>query len=296
MYAVVDIGSNTIRFKIYRRQAGAFVDVMGKKFVAGLSSYVENGAMTPAGIHKLIGILTKIKHLIDDLGIAECYVFATAAVRNASNAKNIIKEVEQATGLVIDLLSGKEESYCDYLGVKTLTNHLEDSYIIDIGGGSTEIIVVTEGKFLEAESIPQGSLSCYQKSVVGVIPTAKEAKKMKSYMERIVGEYTLKQIQPRVSYGVGGTIRSAGNILQEYYQRSDNKRVDREHLSTLIDLFIAADTRAIRTLLQVSPDRVHTIVPGMLILQTLMEKLTIEELTVVDHGVREGYLSLRKEA
>lgn len=294
MYGIVDIGSNSMRLNFYQEREGSFQVVAGKKTFAGLSSYIEEGKMTDKGVNKLIKKLTKFQQSVEDLGVDECYYFATAAIRNASNSKKILGQVEKETGIAIDLLSGEQEGYCDYLGVRTEKKNYDNGYIVDIGGGSTEIILVEDGKYVESISIPEGSLTLYRGFVSALIPSIPEYRQMKQYMADKLKDCKLPQWGQRQLCGVGGSIRAIGNIAQEAYGKDDNEEANSFEIEDIVLAMLDQDPDMVNTIIRVSPERIHTEVPAMVILKAIMDHYVIDDLTISSCGVREGYLQLKK--
>lgn len=294
MYGIVDIGSNTIRFNIYTDNKNRYRVVAGKKNFAGLSAYVEEGVMTESGTEKVIKYLNKFKRTLEDLNIKEYYIFATAAIRNVSNSCEVMKKIQKETGLKVNLLSGKLESYCDLIGLLNDRPDLKDGYLIDIGGGSTEIILFKNRTFTDYSSIPEGSLSLYKKFVKRVLPTPAEREKIMAYVRDLVKACPVKKEKVGGLYGVGGTIRATGNINQERYGKKTNREVQKNEVEDLLQSLVMENSTALHYLLQVAPERAHTQVPGLCILLEVMNAFFFDWLEVSRDGVREGYLYYRK--
>lgn len=294
MAGIVDIGSNTIRFNIYTDNKNRYRVVAGKKNFAGLSAYVEEGKMGDAGTEKVIKYLNKFKRTLDDLNIKEYYIFATAAIRNVSNSEEVMKRIQKETGLEVHLLSGEMESYCDLIGLLNDRTDLKNGYLIDIGGGSTEIILFKNRKFTDYFSIPEGSLSLYKKYVKGVLPTREEFEKIEAYVQGLVKSCPVRREKVEMLYGLGGTIRATGNINQERLLKENNREIRREEADELLNQLVEGDPRALHYLLQVAPERVHTQVPGMCMLCEVMAALGCDSMEVSRDGVREGYLFFRR--
>lgn len=293
-YGVVDIGSNTMRFNVYNIYGDKFKVISSKKTFAGLSSYVEDNLMTQAGIDKISKVLKKFNSLGEELNVEKMYIFATAAIRNISNSAEVLDEVRDKTGLNLTLLSGRMEGFCDFLGVK-LENNIEHGYILDIGGGSTELIYVSDGEYVDSISIDDGSLSIYKKFVSGILPTEEEYRNIEKYVLQKITSQGYPKIEGELLYGVGGTIRATGNISQEYFHLSTNKFVTLEQVDELINLMIKNDSKLIHTILQVTPERIHTQVCGMIVLKNMMKLLGINDISICKNGVREGYLYLKQK-
>lgn len=293
-YAVIDIGSNTIRFNIYKMNKKKYKTISTKKTFAGLSSYVEDDIMSDFGINKAIKILKKYKKIMNEFEIEDYFVFATAAIRNAKNSKDIIKRLEDETSFKLDLLSGKMEGFCDYHGLLMERDIKgEDAYIVDIGGGSTEIIYIKDGEYVDSISLPEGSLSIYKKNVASIIPTFEESYIIEEQVTKLLKEYPIKIEKVDKLYGIGGTIRASGNISQEFYGKDTNKHVSDQELEKLILGFINNDPNLLKKTLQIVPERIHTQVTGMLILRRVLKLLDIKDIDISKNGVREGYLNLK---
>ena len=137
MYAVIDIGSNTIRLVLYRMAEGRPRQILSSKASAGLAGYVQaDGALSRAGIELCLDVLSEICTLIEAFKFDGVYPFATASLRNISNSGQVLDEIRQRCGLEVKLLTGREEAFYDYYGA---SRHLaaRDGVLVDIGGGST---------------------------------------------------------------------------------------------------------------------------------------------------------------
>lgn len=296
MYGVVDIGSNTVRFNVYRNDKSKYKVVVGKKSFVGLSAYIRDGAITEAGSERLHKIVARIGTSIRDLDLENFYLFATAAVRNASNGRDIVKSIKKETGLKIEILSGREEAYCDYVGAMDEKNQkIDDALLVDIGGGSTEIIRVKKGVFEDSVSLPEGSLSLYSTHVSTVIPRIEEYREMKSYIGDLIERSRFKACGAREMYGIGGTIRATGEIAYDLFHKGNESVTGLRETENIIRRLLLQDPETLKSQLKVAPERVHTQVPGMIILREVMKKYGMKEINILENGVREGYLIRKKK-
>ncbi|WBW49836.1 hypothetical protein O6R05_07490 [Peptoniphilus equinus] len=294
-YGVVDIGSNTIRFNIYRDNSKSYKVISSKKTFAGLSSYVDDeGNLDPQGIKKIKKNINKFQDIAEEFGVDEMYIFATASVRNVNNAAQILKTIKAETGVTIDLLSGEAEGEAGFYGVK-LSTELDRGYILDIGGGSTEIISFKDGAYSSSISLPIGSLSSYKTFVTGIVPTKEEVQQIRAYIRGalLIEDRRIAKITDAKLYGIGGTIRATGNIGEEYTAHTD-RCTDRATVEELITGLVNQDKDLIRCTLKVTPERIHTQVPGMVLLSECMNYLGMDTIEISKNGVREGYLYLQK--
>jgi len=296
MYAVIDVGSNTVRLNIYKMEYGRLSLVLNKKESVGLASYVKNGQMMPSGILRVSGVLKEFRELLVDLGIQDVHVFATAALRNAKNSKAAVDEVEQRSGLKVKVISGETEAELDFIGASHAAD-VQDGLLVDIGGGSTELVPYKDGKILHAVSIPLGSLNTYNNFVSNLLPTRTERKAIKqAVLDEIKKFPALTKGKYPIICGVGGTARAANKMNIDLFQLDlGNSKIKVPNLKKMIKLLeneegATVPVETLDVLLRVVPDRVRTLLPGMIVLQTIAKHFKSEAIEVTNAGVRDGYL------
>lgn len=144
--AIVDLGSNTIRLSLYNTlENGGFETLFSKKYMAGLAGYVSHGIMSNDGINQACAVLLDFKILLQQLGVKDMHVFATASLRNIKNTEKALETIKRRTGLSVDVIEGSEEGILGYYGA-LYTTDLKNGMMFDIGGGSTEFVRVKNGK------------------------------------------------------------------------------------------------------------------------------------------------------
>lgn len=290
-YGIVDIGSNTIRLNLYLvTDRKNIVSLLNKKTVAGLATYVENGYMTKKGADKLVKILKSYIKICNYFDIEKVKMFATASLRNTKNCNDVIKYIQDEIGTTVDLLSGEDEANFGYIGISE-DYKIENGYIVDIGGGSTEITLIQNSKIKYATSLTEGSLSLLKRFSNNIFATEKEIKAMQKYVSKLLADFKVPKSKTVVPvYGVGGTLRATGNIAMELYNLPSGKEISAENVRDLAKAIISQDMLAYKTVLQVTPERVHTIMPGLIILREILKHTGATNILVSDKGVREGFL------
>ncbi len=292
IYAIIDVGSNTIRLSIYTFENNAAKLLLNKKTMAGLVSYIENGAMSPKGIQKACKVLNSYKNICENFTINHIAVFATASLRNITNTDEAVREITKATGLAIDVVSGKEEATLDFIGATHDLDTSHDGLLVDIGGGSTELVSFEKGQILQAVSLPIGSLSLYNKYVEKLLPKAKERRAIRQAV--ILELAKIADLIPQkyaLLCGVGGTLRAAAKLNNDLYEiYPPSKKLPADHIKTLLDLLDGRDAATLQRILKVTPDRIHTIIPGLIILNAIIDYFGSETIFATNCGIREGYL------
>lgn len=300
MYGIVDIGSNTMRLVIFKVENGKPRLLLNKKEMPELASFIKDGMMVAEGINRACYILDSFNLLAKDLGVENLSVFATASLRNITNSQAAVSEIEDRTGLAINLLSGAQEAEYDFIGAAR-TVDLKSGILIDIGGGSTELVLYNNMKIQNSISLPIGSLSMYTAYVKHLFPTKKERKKIEACVKEMLERYEVdKWGDCPYACGVGGTVRNVDRLNSYFYNLSKNNRfVIAENLNWMVKKLENRENKklvpreTLETLLKVVPERVRTIMPGMIILNTLVKQFKIQSIYVSRAGVREGYLYKR---
>ena len=290
---IVDIGSNTVRLTVYECDAhdGSFSPFFKLKRQLGLVSHIDRktSELDRDGVRALVETLDEYlscsRHFS---GLGELHVFATAALRRASNAREVIDEVKRRCGLDVDLVSGKEEARLGFVGARYQGGG-GDGVQIDVGGGSSEVLVFHGSKVLESTSIPWGSLSLFEAFVEGIVPTRKEA----GLIYETVAEELEKALPRRTlpcATCSGGTARSTLKLRRALLRGGDGSQLTRGELDELTAKALDAPRDFVRSVLKTVPERIHTCIPGICSLRAIADRYGVERLLVNDYGVREGYL------
>lgn len=256
-YALIDIGSNSIRLNVYNKD-NIQKEVFSKKYMAGLAGFVEDGKLSDKGIKKLMKVLSAQKMLLDYLPIDEVYVFASASLRNVDNGKDIVKKVKKELDLNIDLISEEEEAFYGVEGMK-MSYDFDNYYTIDIGGGSTELCYVKDKDIKDKFFLKCGSLSLFRDYVENTIPSVKEYDKMIDYVDKEV--HSNVSIYKGAKFiASGGTARALGNIFDELDNDIDsNKEYSIDDIKDYIYEMIDRNKKIIRTTVMIVPERLHSL-------------------------------------
>ena len=285
-YALIDIGSNSIRLNVYNKD-NIQKEVFSKKYMAGLAGLVEDGKLSDKGIKKLMKVLSAQKMLLDYLPIDEIYVFASASLRNVDNGKEIVKKVKKELDLNIDLISADDEAFYGAEGMK-MAYDFDDYYTIDIGGGSTELCYLKNKEIKDMAFLKAGSLSLFRDYVENTIPSVREYDEMINAIDKMRAEIVTTYKCTKL-VASGGTARALGNIFEELDNDND-KEYTIDDVKNYIYEMIDKNKKVIRTTVMVVPERLHSIVPGAIMLYRLLKYIGIEKVNVSKLGVREGYL------
>ena len=294
LYGIIDIGSNTIRMAIYLIEGSHIEMLMKKKHTVGLAAYLKGGVMQQQGIDKAVEILNEFQDFLRSFQITQVITFTTAALRNAKNSAAAVGEIEQRTGLTIRVITGDEEAIFDFIGA-TRNLQEESGLLVDIGGGSTEIVNYQQRRIQHKISLRIGSLAFRTKYVQGILPTAGECLVMREQAEAAIQSATAFNAVSELSMaGIGGTFKGAAALYNAMFnQPASNNRMEARRLKTIIATFqqdhgLTQDMSVM--LMRTVADRINTIIPGLIIADVLARRFQSEIITYSDSGVREGYI------
>lgn len=293
--ALIDIGSNTIRLVTYDIEGARVTRLFSKKRMAGLADYVDVwGRLSAEGVDEACEAIGYLQKLCAKLGVDEVCPFATASLRNIANSAEAVAAIEARTGLSIDLVSETDEALLGYAAFRH-DAPFDDGALADIGGGSTEIVTFARGQADLALSVPIGSLKLFKRHVAGILPDAGEV----DVLRQRIGEELAAVLPAGLAAhehicGIGGTARAGRKLVNRMLGRPEHEQeIAAVELDELLEVLCGDFPEARKLVLRACPDRVHTIVPGLLVLQAVVSAFGARRIYVSDYGVREGYLHER---
>lgn len=296
IHAIIDIGSNTIRLSVFAIEGDRVRNLFNEKATTGLASYRESGKLTKEGIQRLVQTLSDYLIVIDNFEeIQETHAFATASIRNVTNADQVLARVKEDTGLDIELLSGKEEAALAFIGAVESVKDTPRGVLTDIGGGSSELVLFEEGQILDSASIDMGSLSVYKDYVEGLFMTSAERQTMDERLKFLLAAQGMERENFPLLCAVGGSARATLKLYNERYEEHpSNNRMNTDDLKALMKSLLDMENKEkMNIILKTKADRIHTFLPGMCILYRVAKYFHTEEIIVSQTGIREGYVYQR---
>lgn len=289
-YGIIDVGSNTIRTVVYEVEGRNYKELINEKDFSGIISYVKDGTLSEDGREKLIQVLTDMSTLCRLLGCKQTHCFATASLRNVENIDTLLGKIQEQANLQVHLISGEQEAAYDYAGLRSAVE-THDGIGLDLGGGSCQIFHYQNDAVIHAVSLPIGCLRTHNEFVKGIMPTAKETKAIRGYvLEQLKTVPELRKLGYDTLYGMGGTARAGAKLHKAFVGKDKGGLLTLEQIDDLCNLVNDLELNGVRLIGQVLPERVTTILPGLLTLQTICKYVGAQQMQVVKAGVREGYL------
>lgn len=292
--AVIDIGSNSARLVVMELyETGAYNLVYNQKEPLRLASKInKKGEITEEGCNETVECLRNFASLCKLYAANAIIAVATAAIRNAPNGKALANRIRMETGLKVEVISGNTEAYMSYLGVVN-TLAVKDALIFDLGGGSTELILVKNRKMLKSISLPIGcvNLTALAKIEDKITPA------VVTRLHKIIASYAskvpwLEEAKGLPIIGVGGTARSIGKIDQKrikyYTPKIHNYQMNITSLRLIFKMLRGTTLEERKNISGLSADRADIIVAGASIIKVLAEQVKTKQFVVSGCGLREG--------
>lgn len=289
MRAVVDIGTNSVLLLVGRRGMDGRVDVMlDEARITRLGRGVDRrGRLDPEAVERTLGVLTDYAEIARRHS-AELVVVATEGLRMAEDREDFLGRARDVLGCAIRIVSGDEEAELSYHSVAQEGSSDEPLRVLDIGGGSTEL-VVGRGMVIESRrSHAIGSVRLTERSVRHDPPTPEEVAALEATARATLVAQSVEPFE--TLHGLAGTVTTAGALLLGLaaYDREavDGLRVPISDVVALRDE-LAAETLEQRVRRPLLPaGRADVIVAGLSILKVVLEHCGASTLVVRDRGLR----------
>ncbi|QPN58618.1 Ppx/GppA family phosphatase [Synechococcus sp. CBW1002] len=302
--AAIDIGTNSIHLLIAEvdPELQSFSVVLAEKSTTRLGERdPETGDLSAAAIERGFRTLRHCRDLAASHGAEQIVTAATSAVREAPNGKDFLQAVQEQLGLEVDLVSGPEEARLIYLGVLSGMSFGEQPHmIIDIGGGSTELILADSRDSRALTSTRIGAVRL-QRDFIREEPLPDERRKfLQAYIQGSL-EPAVAQVKAAlpagsrpVLVGTSGTAMALAALAAAEEAKPPLKfqgyRLDRQKVDQIVAKLLAMTPDQRRALSVINERRAEIIVPGVLIMQTAMTMLQADALVVCDRALREGLI------
>jgi len=294
--ASIDIGTNTVLMLVADvRHDGSLDVVRDEHFIGRLGKGVdEHGIILKETFHRVRDILSQLKDIADSLGITYCSACGTSALRDAKNRQEFIDFIKEELALDIRILSGTEEAELTYLGaVSEYLPHFdsENYAVLDIGGGSTEIITGSGAAIASSVSMDIGSVRLTERILKNNPPSSTALENAIQFVRD-----HLQNIPPcspaTTLIGVAGTVTTLAALdlrLPEFERSLVNRYIlTNEAIDKIFQELRPLTLDQLRQYPQIHPSRADILLAGIIILRETMRKVNVSKITVSDRGLRYG--------
>ena len=294
LYGIVDIGSNSMELRIYEiKKSGKPKSVFSLSEKSVTAIYVENNTLSEKGIDEFVSIMKDFNVVMDLLKVKTKYAFATASLRKIDNSAEVIAAVKKKVGLDIHLLSGEKEAMTSFNAVKDSELTTDQGIVIDLGGGSCEVIDFVNKTVITSESMPIGSNSIYTDYVSEMFPNGTEIKEIENkVLDELKKLSVTNDTQRHDLFGLGGSVKTIKKVLV-YFESIDDDTgcIPVSMMDSLLDIFSQPTKDNYQTILNINSERINTFVPGLVITRTIANYFNISYLHFCKNTVRDGIMA-----
>ncbi|HEY5946552.1 MAG TPA: hypothetical protein VIV40_13715 [Kofleriaceae bacterium] len=288
--AVIDIGTNTLLLLIVDEQLNRVVDLcrfgrLGK----GLDA---SGKLADQAIAKSLDICREYRSVMTEHGITKPHVIATQALREATNAKDFVAPAEDILGAPIEVIVGGREAELAYLAVARTFPELGEScfVVVDVGGGSTELITANDGGVVNAVSVPIGAVRLTERYLESDPPALGEVLRLDDKIDRVLAALDLPSGVPVIgTAGTATTMAAFSLALTEYDpDKVTGHKLSPEDVDHLRKRLFAATTAERKAMPGIEPQRADVIAAGVAIYHRVMHRIGATVMMTCDRGIRWG--------
>ena len=302
--AAIDVGTNSTHLLVASVDVGlgTFSIELAEKSTTRLGEKdPDTGELTPEAMDRGLASLRRFQELAISHQVEQIVIAATSAVREAPNGRDFLQTVQDQLGLDVDLVSGPEEARLIYLGVLSGMPFGDRPHLVlDIGGGSTELILA-DGRDARALTSTRVGAVRLQRDFVKDDPIPPHRR---SFLQAFIQgslEPAVDKVHRRIKPGetpvlvaTSGTAMAIGALAATEDDRPPLKlhgyRVSKQRLDRVVERLVVMTPEQRRDLAPINDRRAEIIVPGALILQTTMQMLGVGELVLSERALREGLI------
>ena len=299
--AVIDIGTNSIHMVLAEIAKGfsyKIVDRIKEMARLGDGTFTSH-RLSPEAMDRGLTVLKRFSMLATNKGFDLILPIATSAVREAKNGGDFLKLVRKEIGLRVRVITGEEEGRLIYLGVRnTMDLSKFPAMIVDIGGGSVELMACTQKRLQFVRSLKLGAIRLKDQFLKSDPPDKKMIQRLENLVTQILKKsLSSKKRDPQFNQLVA-TSGMAGNLTEIIYlartgrplSQIDMAMIELDEVREVERLLRTKDTQARLKVPGLDPRRVDTLYPGVLVLRMLMEHIGVKQARISDKAIREGVI------
>lgn len=298
--SALDLGTNSVKCLVAQVDSAGRLEVITE--LRRITRLGENlgatGRLLPAAIARTCDAVCEMVQSARASGAEHIRIAATAAMRDAENAHELIDCVQGAVGVTIDVISGEEEARLSFLGVRSIPGfECGPLCLVDIGGGSCEWAMGDDSGITFRRSLPLGAVRVTEARLTGDPPCVESIEQARNDIREMLME--IPDPAGRVA-GVGGTFSTMAAVAQcrvGVPVRIEGFRLTADEADTQIALYAARTVSERREIAGLEPGRADIILAGALIARLCMARAGVDSLVVTGRGLRYGLaLKIAREA
>lgn len=294
--AAIDIGTNSVHMIVVRVRPDLSFEVVDreKEMVRLGAGGLDGRRLAPTAVTAAFETLARFKRLAQTHEVDEILASATSAVREAENGGDFVASVRRDLGIRVRVISGKEEARLIHMAAAYAAGvGGHPTVVIDIGGGSVEITMGTAARMQVGESFKVGVIRLTERFVTSDPLSRADEQRLVRHIRRTTGGHIKALVRRGFTrvIGTSGTIHALGALASERLREGGdlrNRRIPAKALTRVRRLLTSLTLEERLTLPGLDPRRADVTVAGAVLLDTLLDGLGADALTLCDFALREG--------
>ena len=291
----IDIGTNSVRSIVVEvPPSGRHRVIDNEKEMTRLGQGLEaTGKLDTDAVERTITALTAMMEIGRNLGVSEVRAIATEAVRRASNGEELVRRLHDEAGLDVEVISAQEEGRLVWLSAASLAKGMPNSVVVDIGGGSVEVVQAVGDEPVSIASMPIGARVSTERYLTEDPPSDASFKRLKRAVRRTLHDRVtpLQHGVPTV-VGSGGAITTIAGLVAgmrgRRYESLQGVQIERPEIMQLLGILSHSTPEQRLAMTGMPADRVDIILAGTLVLAEVLKLFGAGSVLVNARGIREG--------
>ena len=286
--AAVDLGTNSTRLLVADVEGDQLDEIVRELRITRLGEGVDQRRrLLPVPIARVRNCLAEFRRELEEHGATRTLAIATSAIRDAENGEAFLGEIEWSYGFSTRLLAGAEEAAMMYRGVTAGRPPLDETLIVDIGGGSTELVLGSNGGVRSSVSLDIGCVRLTERFLVSDPPSRPELAAASAYARSL-----LPSLEARNAIGVAGTVTTLATLdlgLDEYDpEQTHGHRIPRTTVGRELERLAALPLTERLQVSGIEPGRAPVIVAGLVVLREVLDAYGLDEVEVSERDILHG--------
>jgi len=295
--AAIDIGSNSIRLLVAAASADGTYRILDdeKRTTRLAQGLAQTGRLQDEAIRQSIEALRHMKSIAAGYGVERLEIIATSAVREADNRDQFLRLAAERVGVNVEVITPAEEGELSFASAsRRFDLKSMNAAVVDLGGGSAELIFAARGQIEAIHSFPIGAVRLTDALVRADPPAAADLARLDKRVTKALAAVGEPDFVPHVMIGAGGTFLALANISMrqrgKVFSTVAGYELDRSEVRHIFEYVRTLPLRARRNVPGLHADRADIIVAGLAVIEGLMKWLRVNRLLINDQGVRDGLL------
>lgn len=293
--AAIDLGSNSTRLYICSANGNQIKPLLRETVITRLGEQVaKTKKLNNEAMNRALRVLQTYKKKLIKLNVEKCVAVGTSALRQAENSREFLTKAEKILGFKPNIISGRKEAELTYWGA-TAAQKNGFFLVIDIGGGSTELIYGRKEEIIFSTSLLLGCVSLAEMFLTSDPPVKAQLQEAKAYVQKILAHAQLPALNPATkAIAVAGTPTSLVAIKNKVWPY-DPKKVHgqtllKEEINTLSQQLSSLPLAERKKIIGLQPQRAEVIVSGTIILLAVLESFNIGSVIVSERDILDGLI------